>query len=210
MIDVAAVATLPRRRISGRFWHQGSPRRAVESFADPAPSSGRYHVAGGPGVWYASSQEQAAWAELFRHFVDDGVDPFEIRRRIGAVTVRDLVVLDLTSPDVQGALGVSDDDVTGDAYDATQAIAAAARQAGFEGILAPSAALPARQTLVVFAAGMLRVTPEPSHVRQPPPRLVDLLAVVRPHPDVPADVRRTLHAIYLAGSDAIRQLRRRR
>lgn len=210
MIDVAAVATLPRRRLTGRFWHQGSPRRAVESFSDPARSGGRYHVSGGPGVWYASNQEQAAWAELFRHFVDDGVDPFEVRRRIGAVEVTDLEVLDLTSAAVQAALGVTADDLTGDDYATTQAIATAARQAGFAGVLAPSAALPGRQTLVVLAAGMPRVAPEPSRARQAPPRLADLLAVIRPHPDMPSAVRRTLHALYLGGSAAIRRLRRRR
>lgn len=210
MIDVAAVATLPRRRITGRFWHQGSPRRAIESFADPARGSGRYHTAGGPGVWYASNQEQAAWAELFRHFLDEGVDPFEVRRRIGAVAVTDLEVLDLTSAAVQSALVVTEHELIGDDYAATQAVAAAAHQAGFEGLLAPSAALPGRQTLVVFANGMPRVAPEPSHVRQPPPRLTDLLAVIRPRPDVPTAVRRALHAVYLAGSDAIRRRRRRR
>lgn len=210
MIDVAAVATLPRRRITGRFWHQGSPRRAVASFADPARGPGRYHVSGGPGVWYASNQEQAAWAELFRHFVDEGVDPFEVRRRIGAVAVTDLEVLDLTSPDVRTALGVTEGDLTGDDYTATQAIAAVARQTGFEGVLAPSAALPGRQTLVVFVGGMARVAPEPSRVHQPPPRIADLLAIIRPHQDMPAAVRRTVHAIYLAGSDAIRRLRRKR
>ncbi len=108
MIDVAAIAAAPRRRISGRFWHQGSPRRPVESFPDPARGDGRYHVAGGPGVWYASNQEQAAWAELLRHFLDDDVDPFEVRRRIGPVTVTNLDVLDLTSPAVRDAIGVTE------------------------------------------------------------------------------------------------------
>lgn len=71
-------------------------------------------MAEGPGVWYASNQEQAAWAELFRHFLDDDVDPFEVRRRIGAVTVTNLDVLDLTSPAVRDALGVTQDELTGD------------------------------------------------------------------------------------------------
>ena len=146
---------------------------------------------------------------MFRHFLDDGVDPFEVRRRISAATVTDLEVLDLTSAAVRTALGVTEDDLIGDGYAITQAIAAVARSAGFAGLLAPSAALSGRQTLVVFASGMPRVVPEPSRVRQPPPRLADLLAVIRPHPDVPTAVRRTLHALYLAGSDTIRLLRRR-
>ncbi len=48
-------------------------------------TSGRYHRRGGAGAWYGSDREQAAWAELFRHFTDEGVDPFEVRRRVGVV-----------------------------------------------------------------------------------------------------------------------------
>jgi hypothetical protein len=61
-------------------------------------------------VWYASSREQGAWAELFRHFVDDGVDPFEVRRRIGRVSV-DLHVLDLTDTKTRSHLGVEEADL---------------------------------------------------------------------------------------------------
>lgn len=39
-----------------------------------------------------------------RHFLDTGVDPFEIRRRAGRVTVTNLDVLDLTNPAVCAAL----------------------------------------------------------------------------------------------------------
>lgn len=78
MINVAAAATLPAAADHRPVLHQGSPRRAVDSFADPAVSAGRYPVIGGPGVWYASNQEQAAWAEMFRHFMDEGVNPVEV------------------------------------------------------------------------------------------------------------------------------------
>jgi RES domain-containing protein len=141
---VAAVAAARRRTIDGRFWHQGPTRRALDACADPAVTDGRFHRAGGVGVWYASSQEQAAWAELFRHFVDDGVDPFEVIRRVGSVDVTDLVVLDLTDSTVCVALGVTEDDLVADDYTLCQDIAAAAHAAGFDGILAPAAALPGR------------------------------------------------------------------
>jgi RES domain-containing protein len=203
----ADVAALPRRRLKGRFWHQGSPGRSVQSFADPAGSDGRYHRFGGLGVWYASDREQAAWAELFRHFVDEGVDPFEVLRRVGAVDVDGLQVLDLTDPAVTRQLGIDLDDLVGDDYRRTQALADAARAAGFEGLLAPSAALPGRRTLVVFKVGIPRLAFRPSRVRRPPPRLADLLLLIRPHPDVPDAIRRALHALALAGAEAIRRLR---
>jgi RES domain-containing protein len=204
---IDAVSAVPRRRLSGRFWHQGSPGRPVGSFADPAASEGRYHRLGGTGVWYASDREQAAWAELFRHFLDEGVDPFEVLRRVGAVDVDGLQVLDLTNPVVISQLGVDPADLVGDDYSPTQALADAARTADFEGLLAPSAALPDRRTLVVFDVGMPQLTFRPSRVRRPPPRLADFLMLIRPHPDVPDAVRRTLHALALAGAEVIRRLR---
>jgi hypothetical protein len=92
-----AVATAPRRKLTGSYWHQGPTRHPLTSCADPARGPGRYHRTGEPGVWYASNREQGAWAEFFRHFLDDGVDPFEVRRRVGRVSVS-LDVLDLTDP----------------------------------------------------------------------------------------------------------------
>lgn len=92
-------------------------------------------------MWYASSQEQGAWAELFRHFLDDGIDPFEVRRRVGRVSV-DLQVLDLTDRTTRSHLGVSEADLVSDKCTLTQDIAAAARDAGFDAVLAPAAALP--------------------------------------------------------------------
>lgn len=133
-------------------------------------------------MWYASSQEQAAWAELFRHFTGRGIDPFEVRRRAGAARVEDLSVLDLTDPAVRGVVGLSEADLDGDAYSRTQQIALAAFEAGFDGILAPSAALPGRTTLAVFPRGMAKVSAVREAVRTAPPRLRVLSPRVRRRP----------------------------
>jgi RES domain-containing protein len=201
-----AVATAPRRPVSGPWWHQGPTRHPLTSCANPARGPGRYHRAREPGVWYASNQEQAAWAELFRHFVDDGIDPFEVRRRVGRVSV-DLKVLDLTDAQVRHHLGISESDLLSDDYTGTQALAAAARDAGFDGILAPAAALPGRQTLVVFVHAFPKVHAERSEIRQPPPRLADLLPLIRPHERVPEAVRRAYRTLATAGAEAIRRRR---
>lgn len=203
------VAAQPRRSLSGRYWHQGPTQRPFTDLPVPAKTHGRYHVGGGAGVWYASSQEQAAWAELFRHFLHDEVDPFEVRRRVGHVDVEELTVLDLTDVAIRSALHVTEADLVGDDYAVTQRIADAASSAGFQGILAPSAALENRTTLVVFASGMDALSPGPSLVRPPPPRMADLLGMIRPHPDVPETVRRLLHALGVSGSEAVRRMRRR-
>jgi RES domain-containing protein len=169
-----AAASAPRRQLSGRFWHQGPTAQPFGAFADPADTFGRYHRVGGAGVWYASSQEQAAWAAWFRHFIGAGIDPSEALRRVGHVDVTDLEVLDLTDQAVRDLFGVTEADLVRDDYSVTQEIAEQARLAGFGGILAPSAALPGRRTLVVFPSGAASRTPGPSSVRRPPPRMGSL------------------------------------
>lgn len=201
-----AVGTAPRRQISGRFWHQGPARHPLTSCANPAVGPGRYHRRGEPGVWYESSQEQPAWAELFRHFINEGVDPFEVRRRVGRVFVT-LEVLDLTDAAVRIHLGIDESDLIGDGYSITQDIAAAARDSGFHAVLAPAAALPDRETLAVFAHALPSLSAERSAIRQPPPRLADLLPLIRPHERVPEAVRRFYLTLARAGAEAIRQRR---
>lgn len=205
----ADIASAPRRQLRGRFWHQGPTRHPLGSFADPATTDGRYHRRGGPGAWYASDQEQAAWAELFRHFTDEGVGPFEVRRRVGAVDVAGLEVLDLTDEAVRSSLGLTMEDLTGEDYARAQEVADAARAAGFGGILAPSAAMEGRRTLVVFATGFPSLVFDRSRVRQPPPRLADLVRLVRLRGDLAAAVRSLLEEVAEAGSGLARRVRRR-
>lgn len=72
---------------------------------------GAIRPSGGAGVWYASSNERGAWAELFRHWGTDEVSPFEVRRRVGRARVSNLAVLDLTDTQVRDEMGVIVDDV---------------------------------------------------------------------------------------------------
>ena len=66
-------------------------------------------------------------------------------------------------------------------------------------VLAPAAALPGCETLAVFVHALPNVTAERSGVRQPPPRLADLLPLIRPHEGVPDAVRRLLITLQRAG-----------
>jgi len=87
--------------------------------------------------------------------------------------VTQLVALDLTDDETCHVLGVRrgnlhEDDLTGDDYTTCQEIADRARAAGFDGILAPSAALEGEFTVVVFTHAMHKVTEENSRVQHPP------------------------------------------
>src|SRR4051812_8717252 len=95
------------RRLSRKVWHQTRPSNTLLRFEDPATYDGRYNRAAEGGVWYASFTERGAWAELFRHWDQDEISPFEVRRRVGRARVTDLVVLDLTKVKVREALNVT-------------------------------------------------------------------------------------------------------
>jgi len=153
-MSLAALSSLPGRVFAGRVWRQCSPRRGLLEVAHPAATTGRYHRLGGPGVWYASSTRAAAWAEFFRHLPSGGVSPSEIRRRVGRARVARLRALDLTDARIRRALGITVRELTGDDLARCQALADAARAAGFEGIVPPSAARAGASTVVVFAPAL--------------------------------------------------------
>lgn len=161
------------------------------SCSEPAATPGRYHREGKHGAWYASTIERAAWAELVRHTSKGSrLDPFLIRRRVGRARLLDVRVLNLTDEETCRVLGVKRgefgrDDLTGDDYTRCQEIADRARAAGFDGILAPSAALAGELTVVVFTHALHRVTEEHSRVQRPPKtmrRFLRRIRRVRPSP----------------------------
>lgn len=196
---------LPRRHLSLPVWHQTRPSNPLLRFEDPATYDGRYHRAGAPGAWYASLTERGAWAELFRHWGQHEISPFEVRRRVGRARVTDLVVLDLTDPTVRNHLGVIEAELTDDSWATCQTLANRARAAGFQGILAPSGALDGERTLVVFPEGMAKVVPEHSRVQRPPIRMLELLTRIR----VPETVIDSVGPLYDALAALGRRLGRR-
>jgi RES domain-containing protein len=80
----------------------------------------------------------------------------------------ELPVLDLREPDVVRTLGVSLDDLTGGRR-AAQELAARARAMGAEGMIVPSAARHGQWNLVVFPAGLRRLTAGRSRAMHPRP-----------------------------------------
>lgn len=197
--------------LSGRWWHQNAPRFALLDCANPAVVDARYQRRGQPGVWYASSRERSAWAELARHTLTPDLSPFQLRRRVGRVRVIKLQVLDLTDPDVRGHLSVSEEDLVGDDYARCQLVAEMARDAGFDGRVAPSAALYGHQTLAVFNHVLddsNKIATEHSRVQVTPVTLLDLLPGVRPVGEQAVAVRALFDRLVSQGRDAVRRARR--
>lgn len=193
------------RDISRAVWHQTRPSNTLLQVEDPSTYDGRYNRAGEPGVWYASFTERGAWAELFRHWGQHEISPFEIRRRVGRARVDSLAVLDLTDADVRDGLGVTEDELIADDATRCRQLAADARDAGFDGVLAPSGALEGETTVAVFASAMGKVTAEHSRVQRPPVRMIDVLTRIR----LPDAVIGTVGRLYEALAALGRRLRRR-
>jgi RES domain-containing protein len=171
---------IPRERptarlLSATVWHQCSPNRGLLDTADPAVTNGRYHQAGGSGVWYASSSANGAWAELFRHHEAGAIAPSEVIRRMGSARVRRLRILDLTNPRVREAFDISEAELTSDEPTQCQRVAEYAHASGYDAILAPSAALEGNQTVAIFASAMRKIAEVHSHVGTPPARARRLL-----------------------------------
>jgi len=154
----------------------------------------------------------ASWCELFRHFTADGVDPFQIRRRGGRCAATELAVLDLTDGQVRETLGVEEDELVGDDYELCQRLAAAARAAGLDGVLAPSAGLPGQRTLVVFSQALDdgRVVVETERVQVPPINLVTLLPRIRALPAASAAFEAYAGDLARRSYEAVRRLYRGR
>jgi RES domain-containing protein len=129
-------------------WRQVSPSHGILDAPDPPIGEGRYHRPGGIPTWYGSSSEAGAWAE-FLHNLPAGVDIDSARRRIGRATF-EVVLLDLTDPEVEAALGVSRADLTAPDRSVCQQLAEIAVASGLEAVLGPSAAAVGETTLAVF------------------------------------------------------------
>lgn len=99
---------------------------------------GRYNPPGEFGALYCGLTTETCWAEL------ETKHEGRLKRggfRVVRVSVRLQRLLDLTASTVQDSLGLTADALTRPSdYALTRAIARSAREAGFEAILAPSAA----------------------------------------------------------------------
>ncbi len=138
-------AGLPRRRVRGR-WYRMVARRyraEIDSDAGALRIGGRYNPAGEFGALYLAESQEACRAEVARRIEPDTTMSFS------ALEVDLEAVCDLTDPSTLQALGITHAVLVGDDWSITEGIGRALRDAGFEGLIAPSAAGP-YVTLVIF------------------------------------------------------------
>jgi RES domain-containing protein len=187
---------LPVRTVSGIFFRQTSPKYLATDLPPKAFGEGRNHQDGREPPLYASSSKDASWGELFRHHLDPDLSPFEVRRRMSTLQVRELPVLDLTDPAVREQLEVTEADLISNDDTICQAITETVRRnpGRFGGILEPSAAIDGEQTLVVFQERFdehVEVLEDP--IMTPPIRLFGLFELIID--TLPAPLRGPLHKL---------------
>lgn len=133
----------------------------------PAPAPARWHRAGEGWPLYAALEPATAWAE-WRASTGGAIDPADETRRLWALDVEQLPVVDLRDAATREALGIELQELTG-SWDAPQALAARLRDLGAAGVVVPSAAHPAHWNLVVFPAGLAHVTVRRGRTMHPAP-----------------------------------------
>lgn len=106
---------------------------------------GRYNPLGAFGALYCGESPAVCATEIRKRAAGQPVSPYRLAR----IRVKLHRILDLTDPATLAALNLRPEDLMGDDWQPAQRLAAQARAAGFEGLLAPSAAGPGRN-LIIF------------------------------------------------------------
>lgn len=134
-------------------------RRGVDplSTAGSERNGGRYHDPGVAGVLYTSTDRATAIAEVVRGLQARGIDPdsfgpqdwwvYELRVSLDRV-------LDVADPESLAGLKVTASALFADNTEDTRRIGRQARDAGFQALLAPSAAVRSSNNLVLFLAAI--------------------------------------------------------
>jgi hypothetical protein len=123
-------------------------------WAFPSSREGRFHRAGQETVQYLSLHPLGPAAEMLRHNVGSDGDPDDVILNLwtAVVDVDDVKRVDFDDCETYGRTA---DELVGDDYGATQALADAVRAGGASAMIVPSAALPGTHNLIVFGVRLL-------------------------------------------------------
>jgi hypothetical protein len=123
-------------------------------WAFPSSREGRFHRGGQDTVQYLSLHPLGPAAEILRHNVGPDGDPDDVILNLwtAAVDVDDVTRVDF---DDCARYGTTPDELVGDDYAPTQALADAVRARGADAMVVPSAALPGTFNLILFGIRLL-------------------------------------------------------
>jgi hypothetical protein len=161
-----AIATLPLRALTGRYYRQTRPSRQPLELLERAVRGARWHRVGDPWPAYAGDTPETAMLELPRYQVfEPGVKPVLPRRRLSELHVIDFPVVDLANPLALDQLELDRDDlrrgIIGEDPEAEicrEIADEVRRRPDVLGLLVPSVPYPAGSVFVIFPAGFPLVT----------------------------------------------------
>ncbi|MBB2975094.1 RES domain-containing protein [Microbacterium endophyticum] len=139
---VERIDELPRRAISETFHRYATSRRDPLSGAGARAFGGRWNPRDIFGAIYLATPIDACAGEARRAASALATTPetmLEASYLLHTIAVDDVLVLDLTDPEVLEKLGLTLADVADDDWTACQSVGHAAWFLGFQGVLAPSA-----------------------------------------------------------------------
>ena len=120
----------------------------------PSPGQGRFHRPGKDIVQYLSLHPLGPAAEMLRHQVGPKGDSDSLLLNLWTAVIDIEKVTWIDSGDCAG-YHITADELVGDDYRPTQALAAAVQAAGAAAMVAPSAALPGTHNLMLFGVRFL-------------------------------------------------------
>lgn len=123
-------------------------------WAFPSSREGRFHRAGHDTVQYLCLHPLGPAAEMLRHHVGPDGDPDDLLLNLWTATVTVDAAATVDFADCQ-EYGLTVDELIGDDYAPTQALADAVRADGADAMVVPSAALPGTHNLVLFGVRVL-------------------------------------------------------
>jgi RES domain len=123
-------------------------------WAFPSSRAGRFHGAKSHTVQYLSLHPLGPAAEMLRHNVGPTGSPDDVLLNLwtAVIDVDDPIRVDF---DDCGTYGLTADELIGDDYTPTQALADVIRNSGAAAMIAPSAALPGTHNLILFGVRIL-------------------------------------------------------
>lgn len=120
----------------------------------PSPGQGRFHRPGRDIVQYLSLHPLGPAAEMLRHNLGPDGNPDDVLLNLWTATV-DVEEVTRIDFDDCAAYRITVDELVGEDYRPTQALAAAVLATGATAMVAPSAALPGTHNLMLFGVRFL-------------------------------------------------------
>lgn len=157
--------------VTGTWWRH-VPAGADPLWQAPHPAGGRWQRGDVVAAVYLADEPDTAWAEWYRALAEVALPPDEsLPRDLWACRV-DLTVADLSTPARLRRVGLEPPQPWRVEWPRYQRLGELLNEAGWAGILAPSAARPAGRALCLFGSGHERegveLLPPPRRVQRAP------------------------------------------